>query len=134
MGACRKSLLVHEEYFSIRHPRTVPAPPEACRLLDKNGRFYACYVDLNHFKPFNDQYGYWQGDEVLKLAAAVLADACAPTCDFLGHVGGDDLLILYPSDDWQARVRRAIHAFNEGAQRFYVPDARIAVGIHGEDR
>jgi EAL domain-containing protein (putative c-di-GMP-specific phosphodiesterase class I)/GGDEF domain-containing protein len=112
----------------------IPISSHISRLLGNDAGFYACYVDLNQFKPFNDQYGYWQGDEVLKFAAAVLADVCDPTRDFLGHVGGDDFLILFQSDDWQARVMRAIHVFNEGAQRFYAPGDRLAGGIHGEDR
>jgi GGDEF domain-containing protein len=115
-------------------PGNIPISSHIARLLGNDAGFYACYVDLNHFKPFNDQYGYWQGDEVLKFAAVVLADACDPTRDFLGHVGGDDFLILFQSDDWRDRVLRAIHVFNEGAQRFYAPTDRLAGGIHGEDR
>ncbi|MFP3563924.1 EAL domain-containing protein [Paraburkholderia sp. SIMBA_030] len=115
-------------------PGNIPISSHIARLLGNDAGFYACYVDLNHFKPFNDQYGYWQGDEVLKFAAAVLADVCDPTRDFLGHVGGDDFLILFQSDDWKERVLRAIHVFNEGTQRFYAPADRLAGGIHGEDR
>lgn len=115
-------------------PGNIPISSHIARLLGNDAGFYACYVDLNHFKPFNDQYGYWQGDEVLKFAALVLADVCDPTRDFLGHVGGDDFLILFQSEDWRERVLRAIHVFNEGAQRFYAPADRLAGGIHGEDR
>lgn len=115
-------------------PGNIPISSHIGRLLGNDAGFYACYVDLNHFKPFNDQYGYWQGDEVLKFAAAVLADVCDPTRDFLGHVGGDDFLILFQSEDWKDRVLRAINLFNEGAQRFYAPADRLAGGIHGEDR
>jgi GGDEF domain-containing protein len=64
----------------------------------------------------------------------VLADACDPTRDFLGHVGGDDFLILFQSETWRERARQAIETFNEGAQRFYAPGDRLAGGIHGEDR
>ena len=115
-------------------PGNIPISSHIARLLGNDAGFYACYVHLKHFKPFNDQYGYWQGDEVLKFAAAVLADVCDPTRDFLGHVGGDDFLILFQSEDWKDRVLRAIHLFNEGAQRFYAPADRLAGGIHGEDR
>jgi EAL domain-containing protein (putative c-di-GMP-specific phosphodiesterase class I)/GGDEF domain-containing protein len=115
-------------------PGNIPISSHIARLLGNDAGFYACYVDLNHFKPFNDQYGYWQGDEVLKFAAAVLADVCDPTRDFLGHVGGDDFLVLFQSEDWQTRALNAIHLFNEGAQRFYAPADRLAGGIHGEDR
>jgi GGDEF domain-containing protein len=74
------------------------------------------------------------GDEILKLAATVLADVCEPTRHFLGYVGGDDFTILFQSNDWHDRVMRAIRVFNEGAPRFYLPDDRVAGGIHAEDR
>jgi len=115
-------------------PGNIPISSHIARLIGHRAEFQACYVDLNHFKPFNDRYGYWQGDEVLKFAAAVLADVCDPTRDFLGHVGGDDFLILFQSDDWRERVARAIDAFNTGALHFYADEDRAAGGIHGEDR
>ncbi|QCX51325.1 diguanylate cyclase (plasmid) [Ralstonia pseudosolanacearum] len=104
------------------------------RLLEARAEFVACYVDLNHFKPFNDQHGYWQGDEMLKMAAAVLAAACEPTRDFLGHVGGDDFLVLFQSADWRTRIQRAMTAFNGSALAKYTPADRAAGGIHAEDR
>ncbi len=115
-------------------PGNIPISAHIARLIGHRAAFYACYVDLNHFKPFNDRYGYWQGDEVLKFAAAVLADVCDPTRDFLGHVGGDDFLILFQSEDWQARAARAIEAFDTGALHFYADEDRAAGGIQGDDR
>ncbi|QBR02339.1 EAL domain-containing protein [Paraburkholderia pallida] len=115
-------------------PGNIPISAHIERLLSNDAGFHACYVDLNQFKPFNDQYGYWQGDEVLKFAAQVLADACDPTRDFLGHVGGDDFLILFQSGTWHDRARQAIASFNAGALRFYAPADRLAGGIRGEDR
>ncbi|WP_186179885.1 EAL domain-containing protein [Burkholderia gladioli] len=115
-------------------PGNIPISSHIARLVGNDAAFHACYVDLNQFKPFNDQYGYWQGDEVLKFAAAVLADVCDPMRDFLGHVGGDDFLVLFQSDDWRSRAQRAIDRFDEGAQRFYAHADRLAGGIRGEDR
>jgi len=115
-------------------PGNIPISSHIERLLSHDAGFHACYVDLNQFKPFNDQYGYWQGDEVLKFAAQVLAHACDPTRDLLGHVGGDDFLILFQSETWHVRAQRAIETFNTGALRFYAPVDRQAGGIHGEDR
>ncbi|WP_321952590.1 EAL domain-containing protein [Paraburkholderia bannensis] len=115
-------------------PGNIPISSHIERLLSHDAGFHACYVDLNQFKPFNDQYGYWQGDEVLKFAAQVLADVCDPTRDFLGHVGGDDFLVLFQSETWHERASRAIESFNAGTLRFYAPADRAAGGIHGEDR
>ncbi|WP_341318793.1 phosphodiesterase [Paraburkholderia sp. IMGN_8] len=115
-------------------PGNVPISAHIERLLDSEMIFTACYVDLNNFKPFNDQYGYWQGDRVLKFAASGLAGACDPTSDFLGHVGGDDFLILFRSPDWESRMRNAIRDFNRSAVSFYAAEDRDAGGISGEDR
>ncbi|WP_431820681.1 EAL domain-containing protein [Burkholderia sp. F1] len=115
-------------------PGNIPISAHIDRLLARDAGFHACYVDLNQFKPFNDQYGYWQGDEVLKYAATVLAGICDPQRDFLGHVGGDDFLVLFQSDDWHARAAAAIGRFNDGAQRFYTLTDQRAGGLRGEDR
>ncbi|MGU7781236.1 EAL domain-containing protein [Burkholderia sp. PU8-34] len=115
-------------------PGNIPISAHIDRLLERDAGFHACYVDLNQFKPFNDQYGYWQGDEVLKFAATVLAGICDPQRDFLGHVGGDDFLVLFQSDDWQARATAAMQRFNDGAQRFYTQADQRAGGLRGEDR
>ncbi|AOY96234.1 diguanylate cyclase [Cupriavidus sp. USMAA2-4] len=115
-------------------PGNIPLNQHIDRLIASGNAFHACYVDLNHFKPYNDQYGYWKGDEMLKGAAAILAQACDPARDFLGHVGGDDFLVLYQSADWAERVRAAIDSFNAIASAMYPPQARAAGGIHAEDR
>lgn len=115
-------------------PGNIPLNLHIERLLEARAEFIACYVDLNHFKPFNDQYGYWQSDEMLKMTAAVLATACEPTRDFLGHVGGDDFLVLFQSADWRTRIQRAMAAFNDNALAMYTPADRAATGIHAEDR
>src|SRR5690606_42027009 len=64
--------------------------------------FRLAYIDINDFKPFNDHYGYSLGDEVIRcLAAAVLA-ATHPGGDFVGHIGGDDFVVLFRGDGWRA--------------------------------
>jgi len=115
-------------------PGNIPIDAHIKRLVERGASFHACYCDLNSFKPFNDQYGYWKGDEMLKLTAAILSDACDPRTDFLGHVGGDDFLILFQSEDWEARTRAAIERFNASAQHLYSPADFEAGGIHSEDR
>jgi diguanylate cyclase (GGDEF)-like protein len=115
-------------------PGNVPLNSHIDRLIANGAAFVAVYFDLDHFKPFNDRYGYWQGDEVLKVTASTLAAVREPTRDFLGHIGGDDFLLLFQSEDWRERVERAIDTFNELVKRFYSPEERLAGGIHGEDR
>ncbi|OKA44518.1 hypothetical protein BH759_10305 [Ralstonia solanacearum] len=63
-----------------------PADPRPSGVT-KNAFNSACRAP---FKPVNDRYGDWQGDERLKTAASVLTAAGEPARDFLGHVGDDD--------------------------------------------
>ncbi|MGT2492634.1 GGDEF domain-containing protein [Cupriavidus basilensis] len=68
-------------------------------------------MDLNHFKPYNDQYGYWKGDEMLKGAAAILHANLRSHAGFPGPCGRGlgDFLVLYQSPDWSPRNARARH-------------------------
>ncbi|MEW5887635.1 MAG: EAL domain-containing protein [Pseudomonadota bacterium] len=115
-------------------PGNIPITEHISRLLSSGVPFCAAYFDLNNFKPFNDQYGYWRGDEMIKLAAGIIASRCDPLRDFVGHVGGDDFVVLFQSDDWHARCMLIVRDFNERARRFFDAEDVIAGGITGEDR
>jgi EAL domain-containing protein (putative c-di-GMP-specific phosphodiesterase class I)/GGDEF domain-containing protein len=115
-------------------PGNIPISAHIQRLLDHGTSFTACYGDLNHFKPFNDEYGYWRGDQMIRLLAEVLVSNCNARRDFVGHVGGDDFVILFQSEDWQQRVERMIRDFNARAAGLYDDAARSFGGIEAEDR
>jgi len=66
------------------------------RILAKR-TFAICYVDLDNFKGYNDVYGYAAGDEVIQLVARILKNLVIHSGDedaFIGHVGGDDFMII----------------------------------------
>lgn len=115
-------------------PGNIPITIHIERLLEAGLDFVACYADLNQFKSFNDHYGYWRGDEMIRLEAQVIVAACDPRRDFVGHVGGDDFVMLLQSDDWEARCTRAVRQFNERALLLFDDEARRAGGIEAEDR
>lgn len=115
-------------------PGNVPIDEHIERLLAAGAAFAACYCDLNHFKPFNDAYGYRRGDDMIKLTARTLAAACDPACDFIGHIGGDDFMLLMQSDDWEARCRAVLDAFDEEAQALFAHADRLRSGFLAEDR
>ena len=115
-------------------PGNIPTTVHIERLLASGKSFHACYGDLNHFKPFNDQYGYWRGDEMILLAARIISSYCDPQRDFLGHVGGDDFIVLFQSDDWESRCRQIVETFNRRARGLFDDDALAAGGIQAEDR
>ncbi|MDF1506166.1 diguanylate cyclase [Roseisolibacter sp. H3M3-2] len=88
------------------HPTTrLPGTPEIeadiARRLADGAPFAACYADLDHFKEFNDRYGYNEGDRVIRVVARLLHDVVkgvAGETGFVGHIGGDDFLFVVPLD------------------------------------
>ncbi len=115
-------------------PGNIPISQHIERLLNSGVEFVACYADLNNFKPFNDQYGYWRGDEMIRLVAKLALAHCDPQRDFVGHVGGDDFIVLYQSTDWQMQCEKFIAEFARCALELFDESAREAGGIHAEDR
>ena len=95
-------------------PGNVPINEHIDRLIRSGTRFAACYIDLDHFKPFNDRYGYRKGDDVIQLTGQVLEAHVDPARDFVGHIGGDDFLVLFQSEDWMARCQAILAAFAAG--------------------
>lgn len=115
-------------------PGNIPITEHIRRLLVAGARFTACYFDLNNFKPYNDLYGYWRGDEMIKLAAQSILDACDQGQDFVGHVGGDDFVVLFQSEDWELRCRRAVHEFGQRARGLFDAADLARNGFESEDR
>ncbi|MBC7502636.1 MAG: GGDEF domain-containing protein, partial [Herminiimonas sp.] len=115
-------------------PGNVPINEHIDRLLQSGARFCTCYVDLDHFKPFNDVYGYRKGDDVLQLTGRILAGHCDPDRDFVGHIGGDDFIVLFQSDDWEQRCRDLLDAFAIAIPDFFNPADSEQGGYVSEDR
>lgn len=115
-------------------PGNIPISLHIKRLLDNGSEFVACYLDMNNFKPFNDHFGYWRGDEMIRLLAKLAVVHCDPQRDFVGHVGGDDFLILFQSDDWQRRCELIVSEFAHRAKDLFDEASRLCGGIHAEDR
>ena len=115
-------------------PGNIPTSEHVRRLLLGSTNFCASYCDLNHFKAFNDRFGYWQGDKMIRLLAGVITQACDPQRDFAGHIGGDDFIVLLQSEDWQNRCAQMIERFNAAAPALYDPLTRERGYIESEDR
>jgi len=102
--------------------------------LQERTPFSACYFDLDHFKPFNDLYGYGRGDMVILLLSEILQSTCNPDCDFVGHVGGDDFIVVFRSEDWEKRCNTMLDDFAEQVVDLYDEVHRLAGGIYSQDR
>jgi len=105
--------------------------------LQEGVPFAFCLVDLDNFKAFGDRYGYIRGSEVLKKVAAILTD-CVKTLgsgpDFLGHIGGDDFVIITDPLRMEKLCEKVIHDFDEAIPDFYDEEDRRRGYIISRDR
>ncbi len=115
-------------------PGNVPINEHIDRLLQSRTRFWACYCDLDHFKPFNDVYGYRRGDDAIQLSGKILSEQCDANRDFIGHIGGDDFLILFQSENWEQRCRAIIDQFAGAVPELYSAEDRARGGYFSENR
>lgn len=120
-------------------PGNVPTFETIENLLRKGDLFVVGYCDLDHFKPFNDVYGYDKGDLVIKAVAKILLAHADPRRDFVGHIGGDDFIVVMRSKNWRSRFLSALDEFGKIAPDFYSDADRKNGGItaidrHGESR
>ncbi len=119
-------LITEQKIRQARHanpltllPGNVPIQQCLARLLQQGREAVVCYVDIDSFKPFNDLYGYARGDEVLLCLAQCLGERVDPTRDFVGHIGGDDFMLVLGTQDWRERLNHLLEDFQGQCRRFY---------------
>lgn len=94
-------------------------------LLTKEVQFVVLYIDLNNFKAYNDKYGFERGDQVLLMTAETLSHALAREGqgeDFLGHIGGDDFIIITSPERAGKIARAIIEIFDREIRAAYSPE------------
>ena len=99
--------------------------------------FAVCHVDLDNFKAFNDRYGWLRGDDVIALLATALKSAGAEAGlpqPFIGHVGGDDFVVICAPEQVEHLTTRAMQLFDEGVPVLHDPDDAAAGQITIVDR
>jgi len=115
-------------------PGNVPINEHIDFLLHSGKSFAVCYCDLDNFKPFNDVYGYRKGDEMIQFTGKLLNHACDPQHDFIGHIGGDDFILVMQSRDWEKRCNQSLASFAQTALMLLEEKHRSAGGYSSEDR
>ncbi|MDT8317342.1 MAG: diguanylate cyclase [bacterium] len=95
-------------------------------LLEKKiaqGEYFSfCYLDLDNFKAFNDRYGYARGSEVIKATADVVEQSVRSLKhdgDFVGHIGGDDFVVITASEDHDELCKTIIKDFDKIIVGYY---------------
>lgn len=117
-------------------PGNVAITTELDRRLAGGPGWLCLYCDLDHFKDFNDHYGFARGDQLIVLLAHLLietAEAAGPE-SFVGHVGGDDFVLIVPEAAAEKTVRSIIRGFDEVVPTVYDPVDRSRGYIVRTDR
>ena len=107
------------------------------KRMEGNSPFAFAYIDADNFKAYNDVYGYAKGDKVIKHIAAVLSDAAKAHADqdyFLGHVGGDDFVLVTKPDIIEAAGKEIVEQFDSTIASFYTEADRQRGYIVTTDR
>ena len=120
-----------------RLPGNVSIINELRIRINKNELFAVCYVDLDKFKAFNDKYGFEKGDEVIKNTARILIDSVqkkGTPQDFIGHIGGDDFVVVTAPDKVDELCKKIIADFSSMVPGLYNKEDLEKGYIIGKDR
>ena len=110
---------------------------EVNRRIRDGIAFAFLYVDINHFKPYNDAHGFAKGDHVLRVTGDILLaslEAEADTMGFVGHIGGDDFVVITEPSRAPHVAQRIVSLFDEKAPGFYASSEQSRGFIEAENR
>lgn len=91
-------------------------------LIKTNSPFTVLYVDIDNFKVYNDVYGFENGDRIIQFVGRIVMDSVPDECfhhHFVGHIGGDDFVIVVEGYDVNSICDSIITAFDRGISDFY---------------
>ncbi|MCL1909188.1 MAG: EAL and GGDEF domain-containing protein [Holophagaceae bacterium] len=100
---------------------------EIVTRLFGNDPYCITYYDIDNFKAYNDAYGFQNGDLMLKMLAGALIE-CATKNEFIGHIGGDDFIVIGDYSDGENYCQSVIDAFSSQVISLY-RDEDIANGF-----
>jgi GGDEF domain-containing protein len=121
---------------TTRLPGTVQIERDIAERLRSGERFAVCYADLDHFKEFNDRYGYNHGDRVILIVSRILRDLVRAHSEegFVGHIGGDDFIFTLPLEQMHETCALVVEVFDELIPYQYEEEDRARGFFHGKDR
>ena len=121
---------------TTRLPGTTHIARDMQARLELGQSFAVCYADLDHFKEFNDRYGYANGDRVIRLLSGMLRDCVRGLAPggFVGHIGGDDFIFNLRVEHLEATCDEIVRVFDQLIPYQYTEDDRRAGYFLGKDR
>lgn len=103
-------------------PGNLQIQVELTKKLLKKEEFAILYFDLDHFKEYNDTYGFLKGDEVIKFTAKTILKTMHRYKleeSFVGHVGGDDFVGIISDVDYEKLCQDIILKFDENIKNYF---------------
>ena len=105
--------------------------------VDEGAEFAILYADLDHFKSFNDHYGFMRGDQALQATARMIEEVARDATNgeaFVGHVGGDDFVVVVPPEIAAIVAQAMVERFDHEAPGFYDEADRVRGHIEVTNR
>jgi len=136
----RQAAIRNRRDISFNPSTWLPGPgiieSEIQRLISLGVNFSVCYADIDDFKPYNDYYGYYYGDSVIKLTARIIRDGVFDHCreGFVGHIGGDDYLFILPPEQVKPVCETIINVFDTLVPYRYADADRLRGTIETRNR
>ncbi|HEX2029772.1 MAG TPA: response regulator [Actinomycetota bacterium] len=121
-GTLRRARVMRSASPLTGLPGNVQIEDELRRLVESGSPFALLYADLDNFKAYNDHYGFLRGDEALRAVALSIQDAALDVAGqraFVGHLGGDDFVLMGPPEVAEELSRQIIERCTREVPRLY---------------
>jgi diguanylate cyclase (GGDEF)-like protein len=108
-------------------PGNVRIEEEIELRVERNAEFAILYADLDNFKAYNDHYGFMRGDQVIQFSARLIEDVARQVAEgesFVGHVGGDDFVVITTPSLAEQLASSLVERFDEQASELYDEEDR----------
>jgi len=118
-------------------PGNIPLTEALEKCLSQERLFAVLYLDLSNFKAFNDKYSYLRGDKVLRTTAQIILKTVKEKGnpdDFIGHIGGDDFIVITSPDKLDPICKGIIKHFDQEVPSLYDEEDRKRKYIITKDR
>jgi len=118
-------------------PGTPSIETEIRRRLGIDEKFAVVYSDIDNFKAFNDKYGFEKGDNIIRLLSVIIRSAVSEVgdkSDFLGHIGGDDFVIVASQKNAKLAAEKIIQNFDAFIPNQYDEQVRSQGFLMGTNR
>ncbi len=120
-----------------RLPGNISIQRELQQRITSEKLFAVCYFDLDKFKAYNDKHGFDHGDRIIKETGRIILDSVKKLGnphDFVGHVGGDDFIVVTTPDLADNICKEVIKKFDAASPVFHSKEEQEQGYMIAKDR